>query len=137
VPVTICLLLEKGLAADIIVESAGMSAHIVNIVVLVLIPMVVIHIQGHAFSLSKCITNKKTNRNLQHSCFIACVVHLDLDTPDHHQVLFVHSWRYVGVFCVFHTFHENMELCAREPVVSSGPQATKIVAQETDKHLNR
>lgn len=49
----ICLVVEKGLSIEIIPESAGMFAHTVNIIVLVLIPMVVIHIRGHAFSLSK------------------------------------------------------------------------------------
>lgn len=38
---------------DIVVENVGMYAHVVNIMVLILIPMVIIHINGHAFSLSK------------------------------------------------------------------------------------
>lgn len=37
---------------DIVVENVGMYAHVVNIMVLILIPMVIIHINGHAFSLS-------------------------------------------------------------------------------------
>lgn len=53
VPVLICLLIERGLSLDIIKESAGMFAHVVNIMVLVLIPMVIIHVNGNAFSLSK------------------------------------------------------------------------------------
>lgn len=47
------MLVEKGLSVEIIMENAGMFVHVVNIIVLVLIPMVVIHVKGHAFSLSK------------------------------------------------------------------------------------
>lgn len=59
VPVTICLLIEKGLAASVVRETAGMAAHVMNIIVLVLIPMVIIHVHGDAFTLSKC-TNSTT-----------------------------------------------------------------------------
>lgn len=54
VPVLICLLVEKGLAVEIITESLGMFIHVTNIIVLILIPMVIIHVRGHVFSLSKC-----------------------------------------------------------------------------------
>lgn len=74
VPVVICLILEKGLAADAISESFGMFAHVVNIVVLVLIPMVVIHIKGHAFSLMGASA----------VCFL-------------YSVLFMKVWSYVQV----------------------------------------
>lgn len=53
VPIFICLLIERGLSVEIIKEYAGMCAHVVNLVVLVLIPMVIIHINGEAFSLSE------------------------------------------------------------------------------------
>lgn len=53
VPICICLLIEQGLSQEIIQESAGMFAHVVNVIVLVLIPMVIIHVNGTAFSLSK------------------------------------------------------------------------------------
>lgn len=53
VPVLICLLVEKGLAVEIITESLGMFIHVTNIIVLILIPMVIIHVRGHVFSLSK------------------------------------------------------------------------------------
>lgn len=46
-------MVEKGLASEVIMESAGMVVHVVNILVLVLIPMVVIHVKGQAFSLGK------------------------------------------------------------------------------------
>lgn len=53
VPVLICLLVEKGLAVEIITESLGMFIHVTNIIVLILIPMVIIHVRGHVFSLSE------------------------------------------------------------------------------------
>lgn len=49
----ICLMMERALASDIIPEGAGMAVHIINIIVLVLIPMVVIHVKGQFFSLGK------------------------------------------------------------------------------------
>lgn len=51
----ICLLVEKGLAVEIITESLGMFIHVTNIIVLILIPMVIIHVRGHVFSLSECL----------------------------------------------------------------------------------
>lgn len=56
VPIVICLMVEKGLASEVIMESAGMVVHVVNILVLVLIPMVVIHVKGQAFSLVGAMT---------------------------------------------------------------------------------
>lgn len=53
VPVLICLLVEKGLSVEIITEGVGMFVHVVNIMVLILIPVVIIHVRGNAFSLSK------------------------------------------------------------------------------------
>ncbi|XP_053693827.1 diacylglycerol O-acyltransferase 1 [Sabethes cyaneus] len=74
VPIMICLIVEKGLAADILMESAGMIVHVVNIVVLVLIPMVVIHVKGQTFSLVGAMT----------VCFTYCI-------------LFLKMWSYVQV----------------------------------------
>ncbi|XP_012270220.1 diacylglycerol O-acyltransferase 1 [Orussus abietinus] len=51
VPVVLCLLIEKGLAADIIAHGPGMVFHVVNLIVMVLVPMVVIHIKDSGFSL--------------------------------------------------------------------------------------
>lgn len=53
VPILICLLIERGLSLNIIREGAGMFVHIINVIVLVLIPMVIIHVNGDSFSLSK------------------------------------------------------------------------------------
>lgn len=75
VPIIICLLIERGLSVvsrstevsikqeeknqffiplqNIIHEGAGMLAHVINIIVLVLIPMVIIHVNGASFSLCK------------------------------------------------------------------------------------
>lgn len=53
VPILICILVEKGLSVEILSETVGMCVHIINIIVLVLIPMVVIHVRGNSFSLSK------------------------------------------------------------------------------------
>ncbi|KAG8223162.1 hypothetical protein J437_LFUL000328 [Ladona fulva] len=51
VPVIICLLIEKGLALEIIPHKPGMIAHIVNLVLLVLMPMVVINVKTKGFTL--------------------------------------------------------------------------------------
>lgn len=68
VPIVICLVVEKGLAVDLLMESAGMIVHVVNILVLVLIPMVVIHVKGQTFSLVGAMT----------VCFIYCILFLKL-----------------------------------------------------------
>nr|XP_023023200.1 diacylglycerol O-acyltransferase 1 [Leptinotarsa decemlineata] len=57
VPVVLCLLTEKGLAAEIIQSSLGMTVHITNLLVLILLPMIIIHIKD-GFSLvgASCVT---------------------------------------------------------------------------------
>lgn len=50
VPVVLCLLTEKGLSVDIIPNGPGMLAHVVNLLVLVMIPIVAIHLKD-GFSL--------------------------------------------------------------------------------------
>ncbi|XP_034933588.1 diacylglycerol O-acyltransferase 1 [Chelonus insularis] len=51
VPVTMCLLIEKGLALDIIEHGPGTVFHVINLVVMVMMPMVIIHVKGSGFSL--------------------------------------------------------------------------------------
>ncbi|XP_031772946.1 diacylglycerol O-acyltransferase 1 isoform X3 [Apis florea] len=53
VPIGLCLLIEKGLSLDIIAHGPGMMFHIVNLIVMVLMPMVVIHVKDSGFSLSQ------------------------------------------------------------------------------------
>ncbi|XP_011310984.1 diacylglycerol O-acyltransferase 1 [Fopius arisanus] len=51
VPVVLCLLIEKGLSLDIMAHGPGMVFHVVNLIVMVLMPMVVIHVKESGFSL--------------------------------------------------------------------------------------
>ncbi|XP_066905974.1 diacylglycerol O-acyltransferase 1 [Halyomorpha halys] len=51
VPISICLLLEKGLAGEKLPANIGSIAHIVNLALLVTLPMVVIYIKPTGFSL--------------------------------------------------------------------------------------
>lgn len=74
VPVSLSLLIEKGLAAEIINNSVGLIAHITNILLLVMLPMVVIHIHGSSFSLVGATT----------VCFL-------------YSILFLKLWSYVQV----------------------------------------
>lgn len=50
-PIILTLVIEKGLSLRVINSSLGMAAHVTNIIVLVLIPMIVIHVKGDTFSL--------------------------------------------------------------------------------------
>ncbi|KAL3282766.1 hypothetical protein HHI36_005933 [Cryptolaemus montrouzieri] len=45
IPITTCLLVEKGLAVEIIPNTVGLVTHIVNLIVLILLPMIVIHVK--------------------------------------------------------------------------------------------
>ncbi|CAH1982804.1 unnamed protein product [Acanthoscelides obtectus] len=54
VPVVLCLLIEKGLAVEIISTVPGMFVHIINLLVVILLPMIVIHFK-EGFNLSKFI----------------------------------------------------------------------------------
>lgn len=74
VPMSMCLLLEKGLAAGIIPETIGMFSQIVNILVLILLPMVILHVKGHAFSIIGATA----------VCFL-------------YSILFLKTWSYVQV----------------------------------------
>ncbi|XP_017789862.1 PREDICTED: diacylglycerol O-acyltransferase 1 isoform X2 [Habropoda laboriosa] len=51
VPIVMCLLIEKGLSVDIIAHGPGMVFHVVNLIVMILIPMVVIQVKDTGFSL--------------------------------------------------------------------------------------
>lgn len=51
VHISMCLLTEKGLAMEIISESVGMFIQVTNIIVVVVLPVVIMHLQGHLFSL--------------------------------------------------------------------------------------
>ncbi|CRL01570.1 CLUMA_CG014426, isoform A [Clunio marinus] len=51
VPIVICLIIEKGLSVEIIAETSGRMAHVFNLVVLLMIPIVVIYLRGTSFAL--------------------------------------------------------------------------------------
>lgn len=64
VPIVLCLVIEKGLSVDIIAESTGKVAHVVNLIGVVLIPIVVINLRGNFFSLMGSTA----------ICFLYCIV---------------------------------------------------------------
>jgi len=74
VPVALCLLLERALAEDIIQPKIGVTAHIVNLALLVMLPMVAIHIKATGFSLMGATM----------VCFL-------------YSVLFLKMWSYIQV----------------------------------------
>ncbi|XP_054741486.1 diacylglycerol O-acyltransferase 1 [Anastrepha obliqua] len=51
VHISICLMVEKGLAMEILSESFGMFVQVANIILVVFLPVVIIHLKGEAFSL--------------------------------------------------------------------------------------
>lgn len=96
------MLIEKGLASDIIREGAGMFAHVLNIIVLVLIPMVIIHVNGNAFSLSelkeKYVVQKIIIGNEKYLFFILCLFLVGATAVCfHYSVLFMKLWSYIQV----------------------------------------
>lgn len=95
---------------DIIVETVGMYAHVVNIMVLILIPMVIIHINGHAFSLSKCF-HLGSFILIVRCCRVILI-----------SIFSSNSGRYVRLFPLFDSFYETVELRSGEHVVSQRPE---------------
>lgn len=74
-----------------------MFAHIVNIMVLVLIPMVIIHVNGNNFSLSKfrlsssaCVCQNRPNR-------LSFVAVGSMTVCFHYCILFLKLWSYIQV----------------------------------------
>ncbi|KAK6632049.1 hypothetical protein RUM44_007079 [Polyplax serrata] len=67
-PVLICYILEKGLSKDIISHASGCFIHIINIVLLILLPMIVIHCRADGFSLIGASS----------VCFTYCILFLKL-----------------------------------------------------------
>ncbi|XP_076388943.1 diacylglycerol O-acyltransferase isoform X3 [Megachile rotundata] len=61
VPIGLCLLIEKGLSADIIAHGPGMVFHVVNLIVMVLLPMVVIQVKDSGFSLSSSVNGAEVD----------------------------------------------------------------------------
>ncbi|XP_058980795.1 diacylglycerol O-acyltransferase 1 isoform X2 [Musca domestica] len=74
VHISICLLVEKGLAMEIISEGLGMFMQVTNIIVVVVLPVVIMHLKGHLFSLMGAST----------VCFF-------------YSILFLKLWSYVQV----------------------------------------
>lgn len=74
VPVTICLLIEKGLSKNVISSAPGLFAHVANLIIMILIPMIAIHVKSSGFSLIGASA----------VCFI-------------YSVLFLKLWSYVQV----------------------------------------
>uniref|UniRef100_A0A1B6DYG0 diacylglycerol O-acyltransferase n=2 Tax=Clastoptera arizonana TaxID=38151 RepID=A0A1B6DYG0_9HEMI len=68
VPVVICLLIEKALAKEAMPARTGLIAHVLNLTVLVLIPIVIIHIYSSGFSLVGATS----------VCFLYCILFLKL-----------------------------------------------------------
>lgn len=68
VPVVICLLVEKGLAAGILSSKFGLTAHVGNLLTHIFLPIVVIHTKTKAFSLMAASS----------VCMVYCVLFLKL-----------------------------------------------------------
>lgn len=120
VPIVICLVIEKGLSVvsskfvnkrffklqvnflfqEIIAENAGRFAHVFNLIVLVMIPIVVIHLRGSMFSLSELFLGKATDNFLKFNNY------------------FLYSRIYVCVLPLLNTLYETLVLRSSQPLVS-------------------
>uniref|UniRef100_A0A1B0A4Q7 O-acyltransferase n=1 Tax=Glossina pallidipes TaxID=7398 RepID=A0A1B0A4Q7_GLOPL len=74
VHISICLMIEKGLALEIISERLGMFMQITNIVVVVILPVIITYLKGHLFTLIGATT----------VCFV-------------YSMIFLKLWSYVQV----------------------------------------
>ncbi|KAL0274082.1 UNVERIFIED_CONTAM: hypothetical protein PYX00_006598 [Menopon gallinae] len=103
VPVCFCLVLEKGLASEIISNKLGIISHVLNLMLLVLLPMIVIHIKPEGFSLMGATA----------VCFTYCI-------------LFLKLWSYVQVnmWC-----RRNKD---KSPIRRQSVSLTKLSSDKTD-----
>ncbi|KAM7354166.1 diacylglycerol O-acyltransferase isoform 1-T2 [Cochliomyia hominivorax] len=74
VHLSICLMIEKALAMEIISEGLGMFIQVTNIIVVVILPVIIMYLKGHLFSLMGAST----------VCFF-------------YSILFLKLWSYVQV----------------------------------------
>ncbi|XP_044743865.1 diacylglycerol O-acyltransferase 1 isoform X1 [Chrysoperla carnea] len=74
VPIVISLVIEKGLSIELVPSGPGAVAHVINLCALVMMPVVVINLKAHAFSLIGATT--------------VCMIY---------SVLFLKLWSYVQV----------------------------------------
>lgn len=94
IPIATCLLIEKGLAVDAINHHFGMTIHVVNLIILVLIPMIVIHLR-EGFSL--------VGASFVTSCY---------------TVLFLKMWSYIQVNMWCRTAHYHKKNSMRRQSLS-------------------
>ncbi|KAK9872917.1 hypothetical protein WA026_020269 [Henosepilachna vigintioctopunctata] len=92
VPITTCLMVEKGLAVKIISNIAGMITHIINLVVLILLPMIVIHV--------------KEGFNLVGASVVT----------SYYTVLFLKMWSYIQVNLWCRTAHQRKNSMRRSSI---------------------
>ncbi|CAH1982800.1 unnamed protein product [Acanthoscelides obtectus] len=94
VPVVLCLLIEKGLAVEIISTVPGMFVHIINLLVVILLPMIVIHFkEGFNLIGASCV----------------CTIY---------SILFLKLWSYIQVNMWCRTARQNAKSGMRRQSLS-------------------
>lgn len=111
VPLSVCLIIEKALSAEVVPNGIGMLVHVVNLLSVILLPMVIIHVKD-GFSLVGAST--------------VCTVY---------SVLFLKLWSYVQVnmWCRSARQNNNKGSLRRQSVSLSSLQRAKEQKKQSVK----
>ncbi|KAF7275235.1 hypothetical protein GWI33_012059 [Rhynchophorus ferrugineus] len=111
VPVTVCLVTEKALSAEVVSNRIGILVHVVNLLSVILLPMVIIHVKD-GFSLVGAST--------------ICTLY---------SVLFLKVWSYIQVnmWCRGARHNSNKSSMRRQSVSLSNLQKANKASKEHEK----
>lgn len=112
VPIIFALVIEKGLAQELIPEKLGFTLQVLNLVIIIVTPMISVHVYSNKFSLMGAST----------VCFI-------------YSVIFLKLWSYIQVnlWCRHARIQENHNNHRRQSMSTSNVKELKDQSILTDK----
>ncbi|XP_017854490.1 diacylglycerol O-acyltransferase 1 isoform X2 [Drosophila busckii] len=135
VHISLCLAVEKGLALEIISEGLGMFIQVTNIVVSVCLPVVIIHLKGAAFSLSKYLFLQSTICNNSKAYLLSVGAST---VCFFYSVLFLKLWSYVqtNMWCR-QKYYQRQPRERRPSITLAELKNGHLDAGEDDEHLTK
>uniref|UniRef100_A0A0K8URF5 O-acyltransferase n=2 Tax=Endopterygota TaxID=33392 RepID=A0A0K8URF5_BACLA len=114
VHISICLMVEKSLAMEILSETFGMFVQVTNIILVIFFPVIIIHLKGEAFSLMGAST----------VCFI-------------YSLLFLKLWSYVqtNMWCRQTYYLKQYNPRERRPSITVAELQNGYLGDEIDEDI--